>query len=217
MKKRFLIAIALILLLTTYNSHNNFNFNFNIEQIAIENNSILTQEEIKKNLSFLYGSNIFLVKSKSISKKLSKDSFLESLEVKKIYPNKIRIKVFEKKPVAILQNKKKKFYFTDKGQIINFTDLKKFKNLPIVFGDKDSFKNLSVELKKINFPINQIKAFYFFDTNRWDLITYKNQTLKLPSQNYNKSLKNFMDIYKKDNFNKFTIFDYRIANQLILK
>ena len=113
--------------------------------------------------------------------------------------------------------KKKKFYYTNKDQIISFVNLEKFKNLPLVFGSKENFKILLNELKKINFPINKIEEFYFFESNRWDLITNKNQTVKLPIHNYNKSLKNFMNIYKKDNFNKFTIFDYRIKNQLILK
>jgi cell division septal protein FtsQ len=111
MKKRFLIALVLLLLLTTYNSQNNFNLNlrFNIEQILIENNTILKKDEIKKNLSFLYKKNIFSVNPKNVSEVLiSNDSFIESFELKKIYPNKIRIKVFEKNPVAIIQNKKKK-------------------------------------------------------------------------------------------------------------
>lgn len=219
MKKRFLIGVVLLLLLSTYNFNSNLNFNskFNIEEIIIENNSIFKNEEIKKDLFFLYKTNIFSVKPKNIRRQLNNDSFIESFEIKKIYPNKLRIKVFEKEPIAILQNKKKKFYYTNKDQIISFVNLEKFKNLPLVFGSKENFKILLNELKKINFPINKIEEFYFFESNRWDLITNKNQTVKLPIHNYNKSLKNFMNIYKKDNFNKFTIFDYRIKNQLILK
>ena len=219
MKKRFLIATALLLLLTTYNSNKNLSFyeKFNVKKIVINNNFNFKEEEIKKDLSFLYNTNIFSVQSQNIIKQLNDDSFIESLEIKKIYPNKLKIKVFEKKPVAILQNKKKKFYYTDKGYVINYTDIDKFKNLPIVFGSKKNFKDLLNDLKEINFPTQKIKSFYFFESNRWDLITYKNQTVKLPIKNYDKSLKNFMNIYQKDNFNKFSTFDYRINNQLILK
>lgn len=219
MKKRFLIALVLFLLLTTYNFNTDFNLNskFNIEKIIIENNSILKKEEIEKDLSFLYKKNIFSINSKNIYEQLSNKGFIESFELKKIYPNKLKIKVFEKNPIVILQNKKKKFYYTDKGHIVNFTNLKRFRNLPVVFGDKENFTILLSDLKKTNFPTNEIKTFYFFDSKRWDLITIKNQTLKLPIENYSKSLKNFMDIYKQDNFDKFKIFDYRINSQLILK
>ena len=109
MKKRFLIALALFLLLTTYNFNTDFNLNskFNIEKIIIENNSILKKEEIKKDLSLLYKKNIFSINSKNIYEQLSNSGFIESFELKKIYPNKLKIKVFEKNPIAILRYKKK--------------------------------------------------------------------------------------------------------------
>ena len=58
---------------------------------------------------------------------------------------------------------------------------------------------------------------FFFETNRWDLETYNNKIIKLPSKNYKKSLKNFMSLKNQDNFKKYRIFDYRIKNQLILQ
>ena len=35
---------------------------------------------------------------------------------------------------------KERKYFTSKGDIIEFTDLKRFKDLPLVFGDKKTFQ-----------------------------------------------------------------------------
>ena len=74
-----------------------------------------------------------------------------------------------------------------------------------------------IDLKKINFPISLIKQFNFFESQRWDLLTYKNQTIKLPTKNYILSLKNFIKMESKVNFDKYLIFDYRIKDQLILK
>ena len=56
-------------------------------------------------------------------------------------------------------------------------------------GMKKKFKVLYEDLKKINFPLDQIKKFVLFETNRWDLETLDNRTIKLPSENYLKSLK----------------------------
>ena len=101
--------------------------------------------------------------------------------------------------------------------MIGFFNIDKFKDLPIVFGDKDNLI-LSIKfLKSINFPLYQVKRFYFFEFKRWDLITYDNQTIKLPVENYDQSLINFLKIKDKHNFKKYQIFDYRIKNQLILK
>ena len=219
MKKRILVATILLLLLSTYVSNRNFNlkFSFKINEIIIENNKVLSKDEVKNELSFLYQDNLSLINLKQFKKKLDEKSFLSGFEIKKIYPNKIKIKVFEKKPIFILQNKKEKFFYTDKNQLITFSKIDRFKNLPTIFGDKDNFEKFYINLKKINFPIDTIKTFYFFEANRWDLLTNDNKTIKLPIKNYDQSLMNYTNIIGKKNFQKYKIFDYRINNQLILK
>ena len=218
MNKRFLIAIFLLLLFSTYNIEKKFELkDFKIKLITIENNEIIQEGVIKKNLSFLYNQNLFLMKTNEVKNKMNEIDFIDSFKIKKIYPNEIRIKVFEKTPIVILQNKKEKKYYTSKDDVIDFINLKQFQNLPTVFGDKESFRVFYENLKSTKFPLNEIKAFYLFESKRWDLITYENQTLKLPIKNYNKSLKNFHEIKDQDNFKKYKIFDYRINNQLILK
>ena len=219
MKKRLLIAFILLFLFTTFNAQQNLNFKINskINEIIIENNLIINESEIKKDLSFLYSKNLFFIKNSDINKNLSQSSFIESFEIKKIYPSKLKIKIYEKKPIAILQNKMRKYYYTDKGDTIDFIDLKEFENLPLVFGDELNFKKFHSSLKKINFPINTVKSFYFFETKRWDLTTKQNQTIKLPPKNFEKSLKNFMSIKNEENFIQYKTFDYRIKEQLIIK
>ena len=219
MKKRFLIALLLLLLLSTYNIQENFKLNskFYINNITVENNLVISEKKIRQKLSFIYKRNLFFLRDNEIRNKLNEIDFIDSYEIKKIYPNKIKIKVFEKKPIAILQNKREKKYFTSKGSLVSFIYLDEFKSLPLVFGDEKSFKNLNDELEKINFPYKEIKTFYLFETGRWDLLTIKNQTIKLPISDYNISLKNFLDLKDQASFEKYKIFDYRIKDQLILK
>ena len=219
MKKKFLIAIILLLFLSTYKLQNNYELNskLKIKNIEIENNQIIGDKEIRKNISFLYDANLIFFKTKDLEIRLREISFIESFEVKRIYPNSIKIKIYEKKPVAILQNRMEKKYFTKKGDVIDFFYLKDFDKLPLVFGNKENFKPFYYNLMVINFPIEEIKTFYFFESRRWDLITNKNQTIKLPENNYNESLKNFLKIKDKINYGKYKIFDYRIKDQLILK
>ena len=61
-------------------------------------------------LLFEYPLNLIFLNFTDIEKKLKKNDFIENFEIKKIYPNKLKIKIYEAKPLAILQNKKKKFY-----------------------------------------------------------------------------------------------------------
>ena len=219
MKKRLIIGLLLLFFFSTYNIKFNKNFlsNLQIKTITIENNKIIKEKEIKEKLSFLYETNFFFLRTKNIEKKLKEIQFIESYQIKKIYPNNLRIKIIEKKPIAIIQRMKQKKYFTNKGDLIDFRDIKKFKDLPIVFGDRKSFSTFYLNLKNINFPIEEIDKFYLFKSKRWDLLTSKNQLIKLPIKDYNKSLLNFISLKDQAIFEKYKIFDYRIKNQLILK
>tara|TARA_B100001121_G_scaffold242553_1_gene217025 strand:+ start:8346 stop:9005 length:660 start_codon:yes stop_codon:yes gene_type:complete len=219
MKKRFLIALLLLLFLSTYKMQENFQLNkkLNIKEIIIENNSIIQNSSIEKSLSQLYETNLLKLNKKKISNELKELNFVDGFEVKKIYPNKLKLRIFEKEPIAIIHHKDEKKYFTNKSELIDFTELEKFKQLPLVFGDGEKFEILYLNLKKNKFPLDEIKKFYLFETNRWDLVTKKNQIIKLPEKDYIKSLENFIFLKDRANFEKYKIFDYRINQQLILK
>ena len=218
MKKSLFGLIVLFILLTTYTPKFNFiiNSNLHIQKIKIENNSIVESDKIKEKLSFLYKENLFFLNTEDIETNLKSETFIESFSIKKIYPNTLKLIIVEKKPIAILQNKKKKFYISNKGDLINFTDIKIYNDLPTVFGNGESFYSLYQDLQNIMFPLEMIKSFYFFESGRWDLVMNDDKVIKLPIKNYLPSLKNFMLSKANSNFNNYKIFDYRIKDQLIL-
>ena len=218
MKKRIVISLALFLFLTTIISKQEILISkFNIKEIKIENNTFTKEREIQKLLNPIYNENILFLKNKEIEKLVMQNSFIDSFNVKKKYPNTLIIKIFEKKPIGILLNKKKKYYLSEKIELIEFMNLPDFQNLPYIFGNEDEFKSLYLNLIKINFPIDIIKKYFFFETGRWDLETIDNNIIKLPPKYYLKSLKNYLSIRKEDSFKKFNIFDYRVNDQLIMK
>ena len=219
MKKSLLGLVILFILLTTYTPKFNFiiNSNLYIQKIKIENNSIIRSDKIKEKLSFLYRENLFFLNIKDIEENLKSETFIESFSIKKIYPNTLKLIIVEKKPIAILNNKKKKFYISDKGHLISFINIKRYNDLPTVFGNGRNFYSLYQDLQNIKFPLEMIKSFYFFESGRWDLIMNDDKVIKLPITNYLSSLKNFMLSKSNNNFNNYKIFDYRIKDQLILK
>ena len=218
MRKRTVIALVLFLLLSTINPTNKVLIpNFNLKEIIIENNFLINEEDIKNLLKPIYGKNLILLGSSEIEKMLMQNSLIESFKTKKIYPDKIKIEIFEKRPIAILIHKKKKFYLSEKIDLIDFNILKTNEKFPYIFGSKEKFKKLYNDLNKIQFPVEIINKYIFYESDRWDLETISGKTIKLPSNEYLKSLKNFLDIKEKNDFMKYKVFDYRIDNQLILK
>ena len=146
-----------------------------------------------------------------------KNSFIDSFKVRKVYPKTLKIKIFENKPIAIVFYNKKKFYLSEKIELIELIELQKYENLPYVIGNHKNFKNLYRVLKQLNFPFNLVKKFILYESNRWDIEMKNNKIIKLPSMEYKKSLENFLKIKDKNEFKKYKIFDFRVNNQLILK
>ena len=218
MKKQLVIASILFTLLTTATFKEKITISrLNIKKIIVENNSLVEKKDVKKLLLPIYGKNIIFLDNKEIEKALTQNSFIETFEVKKKYPQTLKIRIFEKKPIAILLNKKEKFYLSDKIELIEFKNIKKYQDLPYVFGNRGEFKIFHDDLKKINFPFDLINKYTLYETKRWDLETKNKIVIKLHPKKYLKNIQNYLDSRNKQNFKNYRIFDYRIDNQLILK
>ena len=218
MKKRIIIALILLISLTTITFDQKIIFSiFALKKITIENNSLLKENDIKKSLEPIYDKNLLQLNNKEIKKILLQNSLIDSFKIKKKYPNTLKIEISEKKTIAILFDKKKKFYISEKIELIDYNMLNIDNNLPYVLGNKDDFKIFYDNLRKIKFPFNSVKKYILYENNRWDLETLNNKTIKLSPQNYKDNLEHYLNLINKKEFKKYNLYDYRIKNQLILK
>ena len=218
MKKRLVLSLLLLLFLTTITLNQKIIITkFNIKEINIENNILLSSEEVKKLLIPIYETNLFFLKYEEVEKALMKSSLVEGFEIRKKYPNSLEIKIFEKTPIAIIFHKKKKYFLSENIELIKFEELKYNKSLPFVLGKRDKFESFYNRLKINNFPVDIIKKYTFFETNRWDIETYDNKIIKLPPVNYINSLEKYLSLKNDSSVRKYKVFDFRIEKQLILK
>mgnify|MGYP001250186172 CR=1 FL=1 len=218
MKKRLVLSLLLLLFLTTITLNQKIIITkFNIKEINIENNILLSSEEVKKLLIPIYETNLFFLKYEEVEKALMKSSLVGSFEIRKKYPNSLEIKIFEKTPIAIIFHKKKKYFLSENIELIKFEELKYNKSLPFVLGKRDKFESFYNRLKINNFPVDIIKKYTFFETNRWDIETYDNKIIKLPPVNYINSLEKYLSLKNDSSVRKYKVFDFRIEKQLILK
>jgi cell division septal protein FtsQ len=218
MKKRIIIALILLISLTTITSDQKIIFSiFALKKITIENNSLLKKNDIKKSLEPIYDKNLLQLNNKEIKKILLQNSLIDSFKIKKKYPNTLKIEISEKKIIAILFDKKQKFYISEKIELIDYNMLNIDNNLPYVLGNKDDFKIFYDNLRKIKFPFNSVKKYILYENNRWDLETLNNKTIKLSPQNYKDNLEHYLNLINKKEFKNYNLYDFRIKNQLILK
>ena len=160
---------------------------------------------------------MFFLKEEKILITTNKHDFISSIQLKKKYPNTLKIKISEKIPVATQIMGKKKFYITNDNRKINFIDLKIYNDLPSIFGKHKNFDIFYNELKEYNFKISEIKAFYYFDAGRWNIVLKNEKIIKLPKKNYLSLLLKINSMLYDNSFSKYKIFDFRIKNQLILQ
>ena len=129
MNKRLIISSILFLLLSTYSFQKKFVWDqkIRIKSLIVENNNIISEEDIKKELSFLYKTSLFSMKNYELRQALGRKELIKSFKIKKIYPNKLKIKIIEKKPIFILQDKKDKFFYTDNDDVVKYFSKSKSK------------------------------------------------------------------------------------------
>ncbi len=218
LKIYFLIFIFFIF--STYSSNDNrksLSLFFPVKEILIENNVGTNLLELKSDLNFLINTSLVFLNKNKILKTINKYDFISNIQLKKKYPNTLKIVIIEKVPVATKIIGKKKFYITKDNEKINFTYLKIYDDLPVIFGRYKDFDIFYSDLEKNNFKVNEIIAFYYFDVGRWDIVIKNEKTIKFPEKNYLDLLPKINLMLNDNNFYKYKVFDFRIKDQLILQ
>ena len=220
-----LLLLLTLILLTTYNPSemelisNQSNSLFNIKNIKIINNEKINQDVIEKKLKKIYGKNIFFIKTSEIEKVIRNITYLQSIEVKKKYPNTLIVKVFETSPLAILL-KNSDYYILDSGAnlILINTDSVTNYNYPHIFGKNSEkyFLNFLQLLKKNNFPIIDIKSYYYFQIGRWDLQLKDGLLIRLPNNMIKNAIEKSVELLNKDDFKNYEVIDLRINGRIIV-
>ena len=218
LKIYFLIFIFFIL--TTYNVEYKNKANsifFSIKKIQIENNIATNLLKLKGDLNFFINKSLLFLDEEKILEIVNKHKFISNIQLKKKYPNTLKIIIKEKIPVAIQVTGLKKFYITKDNEKIEFISLKIYEDLPVIFGNYKNFNIFYNNLKKNYFKVNEIKAFYYFDVGRWDIVLKNEKIIKFPEKNYLDLLPKIISMIEDSNFSKYKVFDLRIKDQLILK
>ena len=215
----FYLALLLVLLSThNLNSINSANEYFKVKKIVLKGNiEENLNREISTSLDKFYNYNIFSINSEEIKNILNNFNIISEYKIKKEYPSVIRIDLKKTNIVAYYYDKNQKIYIGNNGKKIKKNNLKS-KDLPSIEGQVDIKKFLDLKKNLINkgFKLNDFSKFYFFKSNRWDLLLKNEILVKLSADDIEFSLKLLKDIIQSSNISDIKVIDLRIKNRVIL-
>jgi cell division protein FtsQ len=211
--KKILLYFFLFLLIGTINNKNLNNLELTkIENVTVSGLDDKNNYELINNLDFLKIESLFFLDKKKIIQTIN---LIEKYSVFKKYPSEIEIKVDQTNFLAQLKKGNENFLFGSNGKLIKTISFKS--NIPFIFGnfDKENFFKLKRAIDETNFRYEEVKNLFFFPSGRWDIETNSGLLIKLPRDNFKKSLEllvSFLNSTKKNEINKI---DLRQTNQII--
>ena len=209
--KRIFIYILIFLFASTifnFQILNSFLKLFKINKIEIKN--IAYQKEF----NFFEGQNIFNLNKRDVINVITKFPNIEKYKINKIYPNQIRISLFETKPIGKIFKNNELFIIGSNGKIFKGKD---GKNLPLIEGTLEMNKiiNFLEKIQLSTFSLNKIEKLIYYQSNRWDVIFNDKTILKLPSEQITTNIKRAEILLRTKDF-KSKVIDLRIKDKLIL-
>ena len=210
----FFYLVIFLILSSVHNSnfkHSNFFIVKKIEVFGLDksNNYLL-----EKRLVDLIGSNIFSLNKESFEF-FGSINLIKNYNVKKIYPNQIKVYLKSTEAISIVRYLNELFVLGNNGKIIDLKNLPK--NVPEITGTNDTkkiFQTIKI-IDKSNLSIKNIKKISFFPSGRIDIEFKNKKKIRFPINLTIDDLNYSLKLIEDEEFNKLKIIDLRIPNKVI--
>ena len=209
--KRIFIYILIFLFVSTvfnFQIFNSFLKLFKINKIEIKN------IDYQKEFNSLVGQIIFNINKKDVISVITKFPNIEKYKINKIYPNQIRISLFETKHIGKIFKNNEFFIIGSNGKTFKGEDSK---NLPFIEGtlEMNKINNFLKKIQLSNLSLNKMEKLVYYPSNRWDVIFKDKTILKLPSKQITTNIKRAEILLRKKDFES-NVIDLRIKDRVIL-
>ena len=199
--------------LTTFFSPNLQSIIKNI--FTIKNIYVTPTDFYVNEINYLYNRNIFKIDGKILDKIYSNNPALKSFQIKRIYPNTLKIKFIKSKPIAKIYINNKIKYLGDNGKVFQVDEKKN--SIPSILGENDIQKILEIFklIKSSSFDIQNIKNIKIYPTKRFDLILQDKTIIKFPIKTNQRTIKKayyFLINHQSES----SSIDLRLPNRIII-
>ena len=159
-------------------------------------------------------SNIFKLNKESF-KFINSINLIKSYDVKKIYPNKVKVHTETALAIGVLKYFNERAILGNNGKVIDLETLPV--NVPEITGTNDIkkvFQTIKI-VNKSNFDIRNIKKINFFPSDRIDIELENKKKIRFPIDLTIDKLNFSSRLMEEEEFNKSKIIDLRIPNKII--
>ena len=210
----FFLLIVFLILSSTHNSNLKYNNFFDVKKIEVVGLNRTDNAFLENEFTNLVGSNIFTLNKKSFEL-INSVNQIKSYNVKKIYPNQVKVYLESAKAIGFVKNINEFVILGNNGKIIKPDTLPK--NIPEVTGTNDMkkiFQTIEI-IKKSDFEIRKIKKINIFPSERIDIEFKNKKIIKFPINFKIDDLNFGFRVINDKKFNQVKVIDLRILNKVI--
>lgn len=191
---------------------------FVVVDVDISGNKRLTKRDILKILELDVAPSIFTFDVERARSLLEKQAWVQSANVQKIYPNRMRISIVEREPYAIWQHDSIMDIVDHTGRVIVPFKGEVVRGLPLVVGQgaQNAAKGFIQALSVYRQVYDRVRAFVRVGDRRWDLVLDNGMRVMLPENDAIERLSSLVssgtmqDLLSRDILN----IDLRLADRI---
>ena len=210
----FFLLIVFLILSSTHNSNLKYNNFFDVKKIEVVGLNKTDNAFLENEFTNLVGSNIFTLNKKSFEL-INSVNQIKSYNVKKIYPNQVKVYLESAKAIGFVKNINELVILGNNGKIIDLKVLPL--NVPEVNGSNDIkkvFQTIKI-IDKSNYKIRNINKIIFFPSDRIDIVLENKKKIRFPINLTIDSLNLSLRLIEDEVFQTSKIIDLRIPNKVI--
>ncbi|MDI9634551.1 FtsQ-type POTRA domain-containing protein [Kamptonema cortianum] len=194
---------------------------FQLDDVIVEGRIRTDKEQILKTASLSRGKSLLSIDLLEIKKNLEEIPWVNAASVERRFPDTLFVRISEREPVAIWQNKAKIYLVDREGELIETSEAQKYGGLLQISGLKAP-QNVGFLISLLDkFPEikSRVTTAIHLRTTRWDIRLDGKVDVKLPEKGAEQALAYLLDLEKHHNLMEREILniDLRIPDQLVLR
>jgi len=174
---------------------------FAIEDVKVSGNDETSEIEILQLLGLDGTTSLVALNADAARQKISNLPWVQNVEVRKVYPRTVVVKLKERKAYAIWQHGSELSLIQKDGSVIAPLRDNKFAKLPLFVGRDAETAAASIDDQFAKWPDvrSHVKAFVRVAGRRWDLYLDNGVIIKLPEDNVDGALARLTKLDKDEN------------------